>query len=193
MIHDSGLARLQAAEKSYDIALITAFRTKLVNCIKDKEEEGPVTKAMNLQRNRELQAILLRKGYGVTAIKGVYKEDITDAKGEDSENSFFVTNLKGDPNFKQVLLDLGEFYCQDTVIVKMKDNPAQLIGTNRSAHGLGVITGIGKSHPGVPAMFMSKIKNRPFSFDAFSNYNIGGKYSIAKTADPVIARIWNQK
>jgi hypothetical protein len=63
----------------------------------------------NYERNRQLKAVLLNKGYGVTDVDGTYVEDFgTDAAKEVKEDSFFVVNLKDDPNFKDTITGLGE-------------------------------------------------------------------------------------
>jgi hypothetical protein len=71
----------------------------------------------NYERNRQLKAVLLNKGYGVADIDGTYVEDFgTDAAKEVKEDSFFVVNLKDDPNFKDTITGLGEHFCQDSVL-----------------------------------------------------------------------------
>ena len=58
----------------------------------------------NFERNRQLKAVLLNKGYGVTDVDGTYVEDFgTEAAKEVKEHSFFVVNLKNDSNFKDTI------------------------------------------------------------------------------------------
>ncbi len=86
----------------------------------------------NYERNRQLKAVLLNKGYGVTDVDGTYVEDFgTDAAKEVKEDSFFVVNLKNDPNFKDTITGLGEHFCQDSVLfVPRGGEQSYLIGTN---------------------------------------------------------------
>ena len=74
------------------------------------------------QRNAMMKAYLLSKGYGVTSIKGVYPESQTNDAGEtlvdvtkpeETEDSFFVVNLKYDPDFYQDIFRLSEYFQSD--------------------------------------------------------------------------------
>lgn len=168
---EAGLSRVWSQVQTFDIATITAFRGINENCIvsaTDVEAGGEYTKQMNLARNKTLKAKLMSAGYGVTAIDGAYIENFGDpeAMREVKENSFFVVNLKKDPNFKTTILKLGKMFCQDSVLLK-EDDGFYLHGTNKADWpGLGQRSKIGNRFVGgIEREFMSKIRNRPFSFE----------------------------
>ena len=80
----------------HDSAILSAFRDEF-------------TKKENYERNRELKARLLERGYGVTKVAGSYIENFQTPKAmEVSEESFFVSNRKDDPQFIEVISGLGE-------------------------------------------------------------------------------------
>lgn len=173
-ILESSLSRIMAQVNNHDIATITAFRGINENCVKpstDVKEGEAYTKAVNLSRNKLLKAKLLALGYGVTPIDGSYIENFNassaDARREVKEDSFFVVNLKNDPSFKSNILNLGKQFCQDSVLLK-EDDGFYLHGTNKSDWpGLGSREKVGSRFvAGIEREFMSKIRNRPFSFES---------------------------
>lgn len=113
--------------------------------------------------NRELKAALLKLGYGVTNIRGSYKEF---GKNESQEESFLIVNLNNDPNFKDKIFKLSEYYNQDSFMYSPKGSEeGYLIGTNNADFpGYGECIPSGKFHKDVQSLFMSRIGNKGFSF-----------------------------
>ena len=150
---------------------------------------------MNQERNRELKALLLRKGYGVTRVDGSYIENFTDEdplkRVEVSESSFFVVNLPDSPDFAADMKDLGELYCQDSIlIIPQGGEGAYLYGTNDTSFpGLGNTEAVGDFIAGQEAEFMSRIRGRPFTFkevkemETFSSLSRNAKWVVAKIAE----------
>jgi hypothetical protein len=177
VLSESGLSRVHKWVTEHDCAIITAFRgdpSDKSNCVGASEEpieelkrgkEHPLTK--NRERNRNLKANLLDKGYYVTDVKGSYVEDYATEKAlEVQENSFFVVNSEDDPGFKQEIAKLGRMYCQDSVLFIPKGGTmAYLYGTNKSdSPGLGKESPTGHFVGGKEGEFMSRVKGRPIVF-----------------------------
>ncbi|MCZ2102212.1 MAG: hypothetical protein LC107_11810 [Chitinophagales bacterium] len=167
-LQEAGLSRIWKQTLEYDIALISACRTKCINCIypqKDKEEGGKYTPAENKKRTRLLRAKLFAHHFGVTAVDGGYIESngtpFAEYKGEDS---FFVVNLKNDPNFKDKLIELGKEFCQDSVWIKEKNDDFYLYGTNYASEpGLGNRLHAGEKFLNdIGQIFISKLKHPPY-------------------------------
>jgi len=179
LIYESSMSRIHAHILKYDSAIITAFRYSPLSsyacdtkppAIGSDEENALDT---NLERNRGLKAILLRKGYGVTRVDGSYIENFDKAPEEQrevSEESFFVHNMKNDPKFFAALEALGVLFCQDSVLIIPKGGKdAYLLGTNDTWPGLGRKETVGDFKAGKEAEFMSRIRKRPFTFQAINN------------------------
>ena len=211
-LHESSVTRIMSHLKNYDCGTITAFRGTCANPTENTLDsvlvyEGKeIPLSVKKQWNRDLKSALLKLGYGVTAIKGRYREDGWDSASD--EESFFVVNLPNDPNFIKNMQKLGEAYNQDSILIKEKgsDN-AYLLGTNTSEGdfnpALGKTQDIGKLHVNIPLDYLgasSVIKNKAFvfgenkneskdkpfaleTFFAFGNYSKSG---IAKNAKPVL-------
>ncbi len=113
--------------------------------------------------NRELKAALLGLRYGVTNIRGSYKEV---GQNESQEESFLVVNLNDDPNFKNNIFKLSEYYNQDSFMYSPKDSDeGYLVGTNNAEFpGYGNEISSGKFHRDVQSLFMSRIGNKGFNF-----------------------------
>lgn len=217
-LHESSVTRIMSHLKNYDCGTLTAFRGTCANATENtlpavKEYEGEsVPLAVKKQWNRDLKAALLKLGYGVTAIKGRYREDGWDTASD--EESFFVVNLTNDPDFIKNLARLGEAYNQDSILIKEKgsDN-AYLLGTNTSEGdfnpALGQTQDIGKLHVNVPLDYLGassvignkafifkgddeKVENKdeangnPFALETFFAYGNYGKCGIAQRAKPVL-------
>ena len=140
-ISESTLNRIEQWIREKDIAGITAFRDQLIDTTPrtrmDFPEKHKYTQIENKKRNTQLRASLHDEyRYGLTPITGSFIED----DKRDIEKSFIVVNLNNDPNFKHVLLSLGELFNQDSVLFKDKNsNEAYVIGTNDSKDpGFGV-------------------------------------------------------
>ena len=169
-LNESSLSRIWRWIKSKDIAIISAFRGKNINCRRpqnDSDEGYEYTKKDNLNRNKILKAKLLKLGYGVTATDGSYIEQYgDDSFKEFSENSFFVVNLNNDSLFFKNIIRLGTEFCQDSVLVSKKgSNEFYFVGTNNSDFpGYLKKFKIGnKIVFGKLFTYMSKVRNRPFA------------------------------
>ena len=122
-LNESGLSRVHQHISAHDTAVITAFRNDpssdegCYNAKPPAEQEESPLKA-NKARNKNLKAVLLKMGYGVTRVDGSYIEnfDDVDNRKEVSEESFFVVNLKDDPDFNNNINRLGQMFCQDSVL-----------------------------------------------------------------------------
>lgn len=108
-------------------------------------------------------AELLQLGYGVTKIKGVYPEGMTD---ESSEESYLVVNRNDDKDFLKNLLRISEYYNQDSIYYKEKGKTVgNLIGTNGS--GFPEYHQKGKDSvlkTDTASNYMSRLGNKAFSF-----------------------------
>lgn len=178
LLTESSLSRLYKHIMEHDCAILTAFRGKQINCVNNElnvEANHSFTKAENLERNKELYAVLIGLGCGVTEVDGSYIEGFgTSDASEKKENSFFVVNLKNDPSFIANVIQLGKRYCQDAVLIKEKGTEnAYLYGTNNADFpSLDKKINTGIFHGGSESMFMSRIKGRPFHFTEAKHYNL---------------------
>lgn len=113
--------------------------------------------------NRELKAKLLSLGYGVTQVRGSYRES---GKPEGQEESLFIVNRNNDPNFKENIFKLSEYYNQDSFMYSPKGtSEGYLVGTNMCDFpGYGNEIPSGAFRKNVQSMFMSRIGNKGFSF-----------------------------
>ena len=203
LLNESSLSRLHKHISNHDSAIITAFRHDTASptgCAAEvpssgQDEESPL--AANKKRNKELKAVLLRKGYGVTRIDGSYIEDFDDPanRKEVSEESYFVANLKGDPEFLATIDKLGKIFCQDSVlIIPQGGTGAYLLGTNDTWPGLGAKETVGDFKGGKEAEFMSRVKKRPFVFrevgevtETYSQLSRNSKWATAKIAERILS------
>lgn len=119
--------------------------------------------------NRQLKAKLLELGYGVTNVRGVYREDKSSNDGQ--EESFLVVNLKNDPKFYDNMFKLSEYYNQDSFLYSAKgETTAVLVGTNNAEFpGYNEQIPQGEFTKNVQSMFMSRIGNKGFSFVSDDN------------------------
>lgn len=189
---ESGLSRIEQWMSSHDICCISACRGNIMNMsdgisVTDRErfetkfgknndtgEHGVfVDRNENKVRTRNLKSKLLALGYGVTAIGGNYIEDFGTPNTEEvQEDSFFVVNLKDDPNFFKNCIELGEFYNQNSILVKPKGDKAYLYGTNNADFpGYHQQTG-GKDYHALAGRFMSRVGKAAFSFADQNKKNI---------------------
>ena len=118
-------------------------------------------------RNKELKAILMDNGYGVTSVKGSYVEGFgTLAAKEVKEHSFFIVNFNDDLDFKEQIRQLSEFYCQDSFLhVPRGGETSFLVGTNNDEFpGYGNEAPQGHFVGGREAEFMNRVGQRPVHF-----------------------------
>ena len=172
-VDESSVNRMLQWLKNCDCAFISAFRNELKD-VKDTEKTylgtdndykigKKFTHEENRQKNKLMVAELLQLGYGVTKIKGVYPEGLSD---ETSEESYLVVNRNNDENFLDNLLRISEYYNQDSIYYKEKgETKGNLIGTNDNGwpeyHEKGdeSIMKIGTA-----SNYMSRLGNKAFSF-----------------------------
>ena len=155
-LKESSLSRLYRHMQEHESAALSAFRNEF-------------TKQENLERNRELKAELLGRGYGITRILGSYIENFETPKAiEVAEESFFVSNRKEDPDFALEIAKLGEDFDQDSVLIVDKGaQDAYLLGTSPEGEfpQYGKKESVGALKMGDEAEFMSRVSGRPYTFN----------------------------
>lgn len=171
-LNESSINRMLQWLKNCDCAFISAFRNELKD-VRDMNATylGPddknqwqigkqFTHEENRQKNKLMVAELLQLGYGVTKVKGVYPEGMTD---ETSEESYLVVNRN---DFLDNLLRISEYYNQDSIYYKEKGKTkGNLIGTNNNGfpeyHQKGEDSELKTS---TASNYMSRMGNKAFSF-----------------------------
>jgi len=204
-LNESSLTRIRQHILNHDITTISAWRDKNENCVEYREgaERNKIfTREEKNERNLELSSALLKKRYGVTYIRGISQE----GKQIVQENSYLVVNLNNDEKFIDNVKKLGQYYCQDSVLIKEKNNEnAYLIGTN-NFHRLGLNKKqiLGKFHPGIENELMSKIHGRPFyfgenvdregpiQFEIYDEFSIGARQAVTKTSEKILNEIFKK-
>jgi hypothetical protein len=175
VLNEGGLSRVWTHMQDHQTAMITAYRNDPEDgegCVMDQQPaEGNSTGQKNKARNRDLKAVLIvwrkKLGYGTKHVKGTYIEDyMKDNAVEVKEDSFFVTNLKDDPQFFANMEMLAQKFCQDSVLlIPQGGEGAYLKGTNNSGYpGLGAEEIVGSFSAGEEAEFMTRVKGRPVVF-----------------------------
>ena len=155
-LNESSLSRLYKKYKDFDSGTISASRSYNTN------EE-------NKQLTLQLKTDLIKLGYSVTAINGVYIENYGKPNAvEVKEKSFIVFDQYNEGKLKDDLIKLGKKYEQDSITYSsVKDGEYYLIGTNSTGYpGLGKEVKLGKSMFGKSGEFFSSIKGRPFVFES---------------------------
>ena len=174
LINESSLSRLWRKYKEFDSGTISACR-------------GNKTADENKQNTAKLKTELIRRGYSVTAINGVYIENYGKPNAKEvHEKSFIVFDQSGSGDLKKDLIDLGKQYEQDSITFNsVSDGKYYLIGTNDTGYpGLGKEIVLGKPMFGKDGEFHSKINGRPFVFESLT----GGDFDT-KLRDMNISRI----
>jgi hypothetical protein len=188
VLNESSLTRIHSHIMKHDCAVITAFRSELINCM--SEDNGDkLNISDNKMRNKRLKSALLSLGYGVTSVKGTYIENyMSDNQVEVKEDSYFVVNLTDDPDFISHIKKLGEMFCQDSVmIVEQGGDNNYLFGTNKSDFpGYGEKIELGYFKPGIEAEFMTKVSGRPFALESFDMLQNNTKYLVKEYAKPIL-------
>ncbi len=167
VLNETSINRVRQHIMENETAFITAYRNDTEDYTKCRPNHSKNDK--NKSRNKELKAVLMERGYGVTSVMGSYVEGFgTKAAKEVKEHSFFVVNLNDDPNFKEAIFKLSEFYCQDSFLyVPQGGKDALLIGTNDDDFpGYGVESNTGDFLGGFEGQFMSRVgkRGRPVKF-----------------------------
>ena len=183
VITESNINRLIKWLTTTDCGFITAFRKELKDIVntnktyfgKNEEwREGHIfTHEENRQKNQDMVSKILVKGYGVIKVKGIYPEGMTK---ESSEESYMVFDNNNKGGLYDFLLELGEYYNQDSIYFKPKDSLiGYLIGTNGTDfpgyHQKGTES---KFMINTASNYMSRFRNSSFSFvsdDAIKNNN----------------------
>lgn len=174
---ESSLSRIFDHIMSHDCAIITAFRKdpfdreKCVCKDLDHSDESSALRA-NKMNNRDLKASLLAMGFGVTKVDGSFIENYNTTRAvEVKEDSLFVVNLEDRHGFFDVIAELGEKYCQDSVLIIPKGGrEVFLLGTNFSDFpGYGEKVVVGRWKGGKEAEFMTKVRGRPFVFETYKD------------------------
>lgn len=196
---ESSLSRVRQHIMDHDCAIITAFRNNprdITNCVDPDEfrdsymsQEGLSIRDINKLRNRDLKAILLKSGYGITSVEGSYIEDFgLPSAVEVSEDSYFVVNLSDNPEFLNKLIGLGKKYCQDSILfIPRGGNGARLIGTNNGSFpGYEQEIEVGDLNMGREAEFMTRIGKRPMIFkeqlETYKNHGLTARMAITAIA-----------
>ena len=172
-LDESSLSRLWKFAKEHDTGTISAFRSR-TNCNNGEK----ISKAENLQRSKVLKAKLLKLGYGVTKIYGVYIENYGSDNAQDvKEESYFVVDLKDKHRLKKDLIALGLEYEQDSITYSKETGEYYLISSNECPDGypgkgkVGVEVKLGTPMFGDSGEFHSKINGRPFVFKSAEDVN----------------------
>ena len=173
IVNESSIRQMLQWLIDCDCAFISASRSELKDIRdykstylgpnKDWKEGKRFTHEENHQKNRLMVTELLILGYGVTKIKDVNREGMTD---ETSRESYLVVNRCNDENFLNQLLRIAEYYNQDSICYKEKGKmEGSLIGTNNCGwpeyHQKGEDCEL---KIGTSSNDISRLGNRAFSF-----------------------------
>jgi hypothetical protein len=189
LLNESTLNRIHKHVMEHDCSVITAFRNSFVNCLDDDNDEERLNIRTNKNINKNLKSALLYLGYGVTEVKGTYIENyLSDNEIEVKEDSYFVVNLKDDPDFVDNIIKMGEILCQDSVlIIKQGGEDNYLIGTNKSDFpGYGEVVNLSKLKAVIESQFMTKVGGRPFTLESFDDLQINSKRIVTEYSKPII-------
>ena len=131
----------------------------------------------------------------MTRIDGTYIEKFnTEAAKEVKEDSFFAVNLSDDPAFIDNIKNLGERFCQDSVLIVPRGGKgAYLYGTNDSEFpGYGESFDSGDFKGGEEAEFMSRVGGRPYTFgeelilETLQDHGRNARWVIRKMSDKIL-------
>jgi len=176
-LNESNLSRIYEHIMDHECAIITAFRADpfdRLGCVDPEplpysDDEHNALSANKLN-NRDLKAVLLSMGFGVTDVDGSFIENFKTSRAiEVKEDSLFVANLKDDQGFFETIIRLGKKFCQDSVLLIPRGGKgAYLYGTNKSEFpGLDQKVEVGDWKGGKDAEFMTKVRGRPFTFETY--------------------------
>ena len=159
-LNESSLSRVQKTYSEHDTGIMTATRSFHECGLGDK-----ITRKENQGRNSILVTKLIKRGYGVTKLKGVWLEE--------KERSYFITDLKDSGKLKGDMIELGEQFEQDAILFSKKNDNYYAISTNKCGQWpgngkIGIKEKIGKpkfSKKGAESY--SLIGGRPFIFEHY--------------------------
>ena len=168
-LNESSLSRIWEHYTKHQTGTLSAFRYA-EDCGKGKV----YSLSENKKRSAKLKALLLKDGYGVTPIDGIYTENYgTDDAIEVEEDSYFVVDLKDKGQLKKDLIKYGEMFDQDSITFSEANGAYYIISTNTCGGypGFGKIgvedklgaPKFGKANKGEDEFF-SKIRGRAFVF-----------------------------
>lgn len=189
---ESTLNRLYSHIKNHNCAVITAFRNKLINCKQSEDVDKKINIHNNKGRNKQLKSALLLLGYNITDVKGSYVENyMKENSVEVKEDSYFVVNSTDNPYFIKDIIDLGELFCQDSVmIIERGGDNIYLVGTNNNDFpGYGNTEKLGKFKPGLEGQFMTKVGGRPFVVESFKTLQNNTKHLVERYGRPIVDMI----
>lgn len=163
-LEESSLSRVYKHYKEHDTGTISAFRYA-----KECGEGDAYSLPENKERNALLKAKLLKLGYGVVPIKGVYIENYnSDNAKEVAEESFLVVDIQDKGDLERSLKRLGSEFEQDSVTFSKSSGEYFIIGTSKTcpnaypSYGERIV--LGSPLFGSDGVFHSKVKGRPFVF-----------------------------
>lgn len=187
-INEAGLSRIHGKIDNHSAGAITAFR-------------GEFSRSENKNRNKEILAYLLKKGYSVVKVKGSYIEQYgTDNAKEVGEESWLVanTNVEGDDGgeLERDLIRLGKKYDQDSILsIQAGGEKAELIGTSRRDDAFpsyGRRETVGKLKlGGADGPFFSRVRGRKFAFEGLEfipdlePHTINGKLALQRMGERI--------
>ena len=160
VLTESSLSRLYRHMLEHDSGTITAYRKKY-------------TYAQNEERNYLLLAKLNHKRYLTTSVKGSYIENYGSKNAvEVGEHVYFVLDSQDTGNLEKDLRELGEDFCQDSILFIPKGGTTGILwGTsNPECKSDAPYPPYGQKEVlpnaiwGKEAQFMTKIRGRPFLF-----------------------------
>lgn len=158
-IEESSLSKIYRKYLEHDSGTISAFNF------------NKYTISQNNQRTTQLKTDLLKLGYSVVKVRGIYFVDYkTPDERQVGEISFIVFDQNDKKKLKKDLFKLGEKYEQDCITyTNTNDGHYYLIGTNKddptAYPGYKVEFKLGKPMFGEKGDCYSKIKGRPFVFN----------------------------
>lgn len=164
---ESSLSRIHQHMMEHETAVISAYRNDIHDskeCTDNAVVAGEGDK--NILRSRDLKATLLSQGFGVTKVQGSYIENYkTDAAIEVAEKSLLVVNLTDNEEFFSLISQLGEKFCQDSVLLIPRGGKNVFLrGTNNHEFpGYGNDVEQGDIKMGEHHEFMTRVGGRSFA------------------------------
>ncbi len=211
LLNESSLSRVHQYIMDHDTAMISGWRNDPLDtsmCAGGPPagnipvtEHGSQRKKINGDRNRDLKGTLLSLGYEVTPVDGNFIENYIDLEKrvEVKEDSFFVVNRNDDQAFFDSIDELGQKFCQDSVLmIPQGGRAAYLLGTNYTSFpGYGNEDLVGDFLGGHEAEFLSRVSGRPFifkegknkfKFEVYEDHSRNARMSIRSIAKRVLKR-----
>lgn len=189
-LNESSVSRIWQHISEHDTGFISAWRDA-----RDCGTGEKYTRKEKQDADRKLRAFLQSKGFGITRIHGSYIENFgnkTLSKNV-SEDSYFVVDKSDSKNLRSVLIELGEFFEQDSVLfIPQGGKGASLIGTNECP---GSFPGYSNEVPvgeltGGESEFYSRVGSRAFKFESkdidqanLEPNSLSGKFARKKLAE----------